>query len=216
MERIIRKTIKRAKNDLRIIPLGGLGEVGRNMMLLEYQKSILIIDAGLKFPEENMPGIDYIIPNTEYLKNRKKDVLGIVFTHGHYDHIGAFPYLVSRIYKKNLKIFASPLTRGIILKRQEEFRGYPKPKITEVKNGSKIKLGQFQIEFFRQNHNIPDNLGLFIETPIGNILHTSDFKFDPHPINDLPSDFKKLDNFGKRKVLLMLSDSTGAEEEGHS
>ncbi len=210
------RSTRRTKNDLRIIPLGGLGEVGRNMMLLEYQKSILIIDAGLRFPEEDMPGIDYIIPNIEYLKNRKKDVLGIVFTHGHYDHIGAFPYLVSHIYKKNLKVFASPLTRGIILKRQEEFHGYPKPKITEVKNGSKVKLGQFQIEFFRQNHNIPDNLGLFIETPIGNILHTSDFKFDPHPINDLPSDFKKLDDFGKRKVLLMLSDSTGAEEQGHS
>jgi len=210
------KPIKKTKNDLRIIPLGGLGEVGRNMTLLEYQKNILIIDVGLRFPEENMPGIDYIIPNTQYLKNRKKDVVGIVFTHGHYDHIGAFPYLISQIYKKNLKIFASPLTRGIILKRQEEFKGYPKPKITEVKSGSKINLGPFKIEFFRQNHNIPDNLGLFIETPIGNILHTSDFKFDSHPINDLPTDFKKLNDFGKRKVLLLMSDSTGAEEEGHS
>ncbi len=217
MEKIMRnKTTTRTKNDLRIIPLGGLGEVGRNMTLLEYKKSILIIDVGLRFPEEDMPGIDYIIPNIEYLKKRKEDVLGIVFSHGHYDHIGAFPYILSYIFKKNLKVFASPLTRGIILKRQEEFKGYPKPKITEVKNGSKINLGQFKIEFFRQNHNIPDNLGLFIETPVGNIVYTSDFKFDPHPINDLPTDFKKLKSFGERKVLLMMSDSTGAEEEGHS
>lgn len=218
MERIIRKTeaIKRTKNELRIIPLGGLGEVGRNMTLLEYRKNILIIDVGLRFPGEDMPGIDYIIPNIEYLKGRKKDVLGIVFTHGHYDHIGAFPYIIGHIFKKNLKIFASPLTRGIILKRQEEFKGCPKPKITEVKNGSKIILGDFKVEFFRQNHNIPDNLGLFIETPVGNIMHTSDFKFDPHPINDLPTDFEKLKDFGRRNVLLMMSDSTGAEEEGHS
>ncbi|GAI14275.1 unnamed protein product, partial [marine sediment metagenome] len=190
--------------------------VGRNMTLLEYGKNIIIIDVGLRFPEENMPGIDFIIPNFEYLKKRKNDILGVVFTHGHYDHIGAFPYIIEHIYRKNLKIFASPLTKGIILKRQEEFSKQSKLKIEEVKNGSKIRLGQFKIEFFRQNHNIPDNLGLFIETPVGNILHTSDFKFDPHPMNDLPTDFKKLNSFGKRNVLLMLSDSTGAEEEGHS
>ena len=216
MEKTIQKTTKRSSNSLRIIPLGGLGEIGRNMTLLEYGKNIMIIDVGLRFPEENMPGIDFIIPNFEYLKKRKNDILGVVFTHGHYDHIGAFPYIIEHIYKKNLKIFASPLTKGIILKRQEEFSKQPKLKIEEVKNGSKIRLGQFKIEFFRQNHNIPDNLGLFIETPVGNILHTSDFKFDPHPMNDLPTDFKKLNSFGKRNVLLMLSDSTGAEEEGHS
>lgn len=209
------KKSKKTEN-LRIIPLGGLGEVGRNMTLLEYKRSILIIDAGFRLPEEDMPGIDYIIPNTEYLKKRKNDVLGIVFTHGHYDHIGALPYLIKKIYKKNLKIFASPLTKGIILKRQEDFPDQPKLKINEVKDGSKIALGQFKIEFFKQNHNIPDNLGLFIETPIGNILHTSDFKFDPHPVNDRPTDFRKLREIGKRKILLMLSDSTGAEEEGRS
>ncbi len=216
MEKTIQKTTKRSTNSLRIIPLGGLGEVGRNMTLLEYGKNIIIIDVGLRFPEENMPGIDFIIPNFEYLKKRKNDILGIVFTHGHYDHIGAFPYIIEHIWRKNLKIFAGPLTKGIILKRQGEFSKQPKLKIEEVKNGSKIKLGQFKVEFFRQNHNIPDNLGLFIETPVGNILHTSDFKFDPHPMNDLPTDFKKLNSFGKRNVLLMLSDSTGAEEEGHS
>ena len=203
-------------DNLRIIPLGGLGEVGRNMCLLEYKKKILIIDVGFRMPEENMPGIDYIIPNITYLKKRKNDVVGIVFTHGHYDHIGAMPYLIEKIYKKDLKIFASPLAKGIILKRQEEFPKQPKLKINTVKNGSKINLGYFKIEFFRQNHNIPDNLGLFIETPVGNILHTSDFKFDQNPVNDLPTDFNKLKGFGKRNVLLMLSDSTSAEDEGHS
>ncbi len=207
-----RKPIK-TKN-LRIIPFGGLGEVGRNMMLLEYEKKILIIDVGFRLPEEGMPGIDYIIPNANYLKGREKDILGIVFTHGHYDHIGAIPYLIEKL--KNPKMFASPLTRGIILKRQGDFPNLPKLEINKVKDGSKIQLGPFRIEFFRINHNIPDNLGLFIETPIGNILHTSDFKFDPAPINDLPPNFQKLRNFSKRKVLLLMSDSTGAEEIGHS
>jgi ribonuclease J len=204
------------QSNLFIIPLGGMGEVGRNMTLLEYKKKILIIDVGFRMPEEDMPGVDFIIPNTEYLKKRKKDILGIVFTHGHYDHIGAIPYIIEKIFKKNLKIFASPLTKGIILKRQEEFPNQPKLNINEVKDGSKIRLEHFKIEFFRQNHNIPDNLGLFIETPVGNILHTSDFKFDKNPINDLPTNFNKLRNIGKRKILLMMSDSTGAEEEGHS
>ncbi len=213
---MITTTTTTTKQNLRIIPLGGLGEVGRNMMLLEYQGKILIIDMGFRMPGEDMPGIDYIIPNISCLRNRKKDILGIVFTHGHYDHIGAVPYLIDKIWHPNLEIYASPLTRGIILKRQEDFLNSPALNINEVKNGSKIKMGPFKIEFFRQNHNIPDNLGLFIETPIGNIVHTSDFKFDTNPINDLPTDFKKLKTIADRKILLLFSDSTGAEEENHS
>jgi len=201
-------------NNLRIIPLGGLGEVGRNMMLLEYKGKILIIDIGLRFPEENMLGIDYIIPNIEYLKNKEKNILGVAVTHGHYDHIGAIPNLIEKI--GNPPIFTSSLTQGIILKRQEEFPNLPKLDINVVKDDSKIKLGPFNIEFFRQNHNIPGTLGLFIKTPIGNIVHTSDFKFDKNPLNDLPTDFKKLRRIGGQGVLLLMSDSTGAEEEGHS
>ncbi|MBU0476861.1 ribonuclease J [Patescibacteria group bacterium] len=207
---------KPEQENLKIIPLGGLGEVGRNMTLFEWQEQILIIDMGFRMPEEDTPGIDYIIPNSSYLAGKEKNVLGIVFTHGHYDHIGAIPYLIGKIWRPNLPIFASPLTRGIILKRQQDFPNLPELEIEEVKDGSIIKLGSFRIELFRQNHNIPDNLGLFIETPVGNILHTSDFKFDSHPVNDLPTDFKKLQSFGKRKVLLLMSDSTGAEETGHS
>ena len=206
----------KAKQNLRIIPLGGLGEVGRNMMLLEWQEKVLICDMGLRMPEEDMPGIDYIVPNISYLKGKEKNILGVVFTHGHYDHIGAIPYLIEKIWHPNLEIFASPLTRGIILKRQGDFSNLPRLDITEVKSGSKIRLGPFRIEFFRQNHNIPDNLGLLIETPVGDILHTSDFKFDSHPVNDLPTDFQKLYSLAKRKILLLLSDSTGAEEDGHS
>ena len=209
------RTMKIQKN-LRIIPLGGLGEVGRNMTLLEYQREILIIDMGFRMPEEDMLGIDYIVPNIEYLKGKQKNILGIVFTHGHYDHIGAVPYLIEKIWRPNLELYASPLTRGIILKRQGDFPLQPKLEIDEVKDGSEIKLGPFKVLFFRQNHNIPDDLGLFIETPVGNILHTSDFKFDPAPVNDLPTNFEKLRDLAKRKILLLLSDSTGAEAEGHS
>jgi len=211
--------MKTKQNNLKIIPLGGLGEVGRNMTLFEYQQKILIIDMGFRFPEEDMPGIDYIVPNVSYLKKKVKNVLGVVFTHGHYDHIGAVPYIIKNIWNSSRHhppMFASPLTKGIILKRQEDFPEQPRLNIKEIKNGSQIKLGPFQIESFRQNHNIPDNLGLFIKTPVGNIVHTSDFKFDQNPVNDLPTDFKKLKNIAKRNVLLLMSDSTGAEEEGHS
>jgi len=208
----MKKTQK--QSSLRIINLGGLGEVGRNMMLLEWQEKILIIDMGFRMPEEDMPGIDYIIPNIAYLRGKEKNVLGVVFTHGHYDHIGAVPYIAEKLHYPRL--FASPLTRGIILRRQEDFSFQKKLDITTVKNGSRIQLGPFNVEFFRQNHNIPDNLGLFIQTPIGNILHTSDFKFDDSPVNDLPTDFKKLRSFADRKVLLLMCDSTGAEEENHS
>ncbi len=203
-------------NNLRLIPLGGLGEVGRNMTLLEAQGKILILDIGFRMPEEDMPGIDYIVPNVGYLNGKQKSIVGVVFTHGHYDHIGAIPYLLPKIWHPHLEFYASPLTRGIILRRQEDFPHQPPLKINEVKDGSKIKLGPFQIEFFRQNHNIPDNLGLFIQTPVGNILHTSDFKFDQSPVNDLPTNFEKLKSLGRRGILLLMSDSTGAEEENHS
>jgi ribonuclease J len=204
------------KDFLKIIPLGGLGEVGRNMMLLEWKGEILIVDMGFRLPEEDMPGVDYIIPNVEYLKDKKDKILGVVFTHGHYDHIGAVPYLMPKLWKPNLTFFASPLTRGIILKRQEDFPEQPKLKIKEVYDKSKIKIGPFSIEFVKMNHNIPDNFGLFIETPVGNIFHTSDFKFDKNPVNDTPTDFKRLKEISKRKILLLMSDSTDAEEEGHS
>ena len=205
--------MKQKIENLKIIPLGGLGEVGRNMMLFEYKEKILIIDMGFRMPEEDMPGIDCIIPNISYLKGKEKNIVGLVITHGHYDHIGAIPYSLEKI--GNPQIYTGALTRGIILKRQEDFT-QSKLNIHIVKNGDRIDLSPFKVEFFRQNHSIPDNFGLFISTPVGNIVHTSDFKFDQSPVNDLPTDFKKLEEFSKRNVLLLLSDSTGAEDEGHS
>ncbi|MFA5387880.1 MAG: ribonuclease J [Candidatus Paceibacterota bacterium] len=201
---------------LRIIPLGGLGEVGRNMTILEYGNSALIMDMGFRMPEEDMPGVDYIIPNISYFRGYKKNILGVLFTHGHYDHIGAIPYLIYRFPFYKYPFFASEMTKAIIQKRQEEFPSQPKLDIETIKDGSKIKLGPFNVEFFRQNHNIPDNMGIFINTPIGNIVNTSDFKFDQHPVNEPATNFKKLEEIGRRGILLLMSDSTGAEEEGHS
>jgi len=209
------KTQKSIQKSLKVIPLGGLGEVGKNMTLLEYDNKILIIDMGLKFPGEGSPGIDYIIPNTSYLEKRKKDIVGIVITHGHYDHIGAIPYLIEKV-DKNTQIFAGGLAKGIILRRHEEFPGKQKLNINKIKNGDKISLKPFDIEFVRMNHNIPDNFGLFIQTPVGNIFFTSDFKFDKNPVNEPATDFQKLKSIGEKGVVLLMSDSTGAEEEGFS
>lgn len=199
---------------LRVGFLGGLGEVGRNMMFLDWEGKILLVDMGLRFPEEDMPGIDFLIPNVKSLQERKKDIVGTVFTHGHYDHIGAVPYLADKL--GNPPLYASGLTRGIIMKRQEEFPKKPRLICEEVKEGSKVKLPPFEVEFFHQNHNIMDNMGLRIKTPMGYVVHTSDFKFDSHPVNDTPTDFARLKRMGEEGVLLLMSDSTGAEEEGHS
>ena len=203
------------QNTIKIVPLGGLGEVGRNMMCLEAQGKILIIDMGLRMPEEDMPGVDFIIPNISYLKGRERDIMGAIFTHGHYDHIGSIPYLIDRLGVR-LPLFAAGLTRAIIIRRQDDFPHLPKLNITQVKDGDSVKLGPFTVEFFRQNHNIFDSMGLFISTPAGNIIHTSDFKFDETPVYDLPTNFKKFEEMGRRGVLLLMSDSTGAEEQSHS
>jgi len=199
---------------LKIIPLGGLGEVGRNMTILEYEDKIIIIDMGLGFPELDMPGIDFTVPNTKYLEDKKNKILGVFFTHGHYDHIGAVPYLIGKI--GNPPLFASPLTTAIIKKRQTDFPNAPKLNIKVVKEEEVIKLNPFEVSFFHVNHNIPDDYAIKVETPIGTIIYTSDFKFDPHPVNDRPTDLEQLKRFGDEGILLLLEDSTGAEEEGHS
>jgi len=204
----------KSQQALRLIPLGGLGEVGRNMMLIECQEDIIIVDIGFRMPEEDMPGIDYIIPNISYLKGKEKKIMGILATHGHYDHIGAIPYFISKL--GNPPIYAGGMAKAIILRRQEDFSNQPKLRIIDVKDGSRFSMGSFSVEAFRQNHNIPDNFGYVIKTPIGNIVHTSDFKFDSAPVNDLPTDFKRLKSIGDEGVLLLMTDSTNAEEPGHS
>lgn len=199
---------------VRIIPLGGMEEVGQNMMAFEYKQDIIIVDMGFQFPDENTPGIDYIIPDTTYLQEKKNNIRGVFITHGHYDHIGGIPYIINKI--GNPPIFGTPLIRGIILKRHEEFPHLPALNIKEINEKSCIKLGNFTVEFFRQNHNIPDCVGLVINTPVGTLVHTGDFKFDETPVYDKPTDFKRLEEISKKGVLLLMSDSTDAEIPGKS
>lgn len=201
------------KNKLRIIPLGGLGEVGKNMTVFEYGNEIVIVDMGLQFPEEDMPGIDYIIPNIEYLRGKEKNIKGVFITHGHYDHIGAIPHLMPKL--GNPPMFGSALTAGIIQKRQED---YPNSnvKINVVDYDSKINLGSFKVEFFHVNHNIPGVLGMVIHTPEGIVVHTGDFKFDHSPVADKPADIGRIAQIGNKNVLALMSDSTAAEVPGYS
>ncbi|MFH0854076.1 MAG: ribonuclease J [bacterium] len=198
---------------LRVIPLGGMEEVGRNCMLFEYEKDIIIIDMGLQFPEEDMPGIDYIIPNVEYLKGKEKNIKGVIITHGHYDHIGGIPHIMGKI--GNPTIYTAKLTAGMIKKRQEEFLDASPLRIQLIDEYSRIQLGKFDVEFFRVNHNIPDSFGVVIHTPIGTVVHTGDFKIDHSPVNDMPADINRIAQFGSRNVLALFSDSTDAEHPGY-
>lgn len=201
------------KPKLRIIPLGGLGEVGRNMTVFEYGQDIIIVDIGLQFPEEDMPGIDYIIPNIEYLKGKEKRIKGVFITHGHYDHIGGIPHLVPKLGSPT--VYASALTAGIIKKRQED---YPKSKlkISLVNYDSRINLGNFKVEFFHVNHTIPGVLGIVIHTPEGIVVTTGDFKFDHSPVADKPADIGRIAQIGTKNVLALMSDSTSVETPGYS
>lgn len=212
--------IEPENENLKIVPLGGLGEVGRNMMVLEYKDDIVIIDMGVRFREEDMPGIDYIIPNIAYLKGKEKYIRGIIITHGHFDHTGAIPYIIDKL--GNPPIYTTPLTKMMILKRHEEFPNLPKLEIhTVIKEFThevqKFNLGTyFSVEPFHVNHTIPDSVGLAISTPVGTILHTCDFKFDFTPVGDYPTDLNVYSNIGAKGVLALLSDSTGSEQPGHT
>ncbi|MDO8560742.1 MAG: ribonuclease J [bacterium] len=198
---------------LKFIPLGGCGEVTRSMYIYEYKDDIVIVDMGLQWPEEDMPGIDYLIPNVSYLIPKRKNIRGVIITHGHYDHIGAIAHLLEPLGYP--PIYTTALTRGMILKRQEDFPGIGKPKIQMVTTESKLKLGAFDVEFFHVNHNIPDSVGVFLKTPGGSVVHTGDWKFDHSPVNERPADIGRLRDIGKQGVLLLVSDSTDAEMEGH-
>jgi len=198
---------------LRVMVLGGLEEVGRNMSVLEFGNDIIIIDMGLQFPEENMPGIDYIIPDITYLKGKLNKIRGVIITHGHYDHIGAISHLMPEL--GNPPLYTAKLTAGLIKKRHEEYRQPPLDIRVVDPDTDKIQLGQFEVEFFRVNHNIPDSFGVVMNTPIGAIVHTGDFKVDLSPINDKPIDLNKIALIGARGVLALMADSTDAEHRGH-
>ncbi|KKR06544.1 MAG: RNA-metabolising metallo-beta-lactamase [Parcubacteria group bacterium GW2011_GWC2_39_14] len=198
---------------LRIMCLGGLEEVGRNMTLLEYGDDIVIVDMGLQFPEENMPGIDYIIPDITYLKDKIKKIRGVIITHGHYDHIGAISHLIPALGSPT--IYTAALTAEIIKRRHEEYK-LPMLNIQKIDpDVDKITLGSFNIEFFRVNHNIPDSFGVVFNTPVGTVVHTGDFKIDFNPINDKPMDLNNVAMIGSRGVLALLSDSTDAPHSGY-
>ncbi len=200
------------KGILKFIPLGGCGEVTRSCYIYEYEDDIVIVDMGFQFAEEDMPGIDYIIPNVSYLKPKKKNIRGIVITHGHLDHIGAIPHLLEPL--GNPPIYATALARGIILKRHEEFPHSPKPHIEIITPDSKLKLGKFNVEFFHVNHNIPGSVGVYLKTPVGNVVHTGDWKFDHTPVNEQPADVKRMREMADEGVMLLVSDSTDAAMPG--
>lgn len=202
------------KDVLKFVPLGGLEEVGRNMMFFEYGDEIVIIDVGIQFPEEETPGIDYIIPNVNYLQPRKDKIKGIILTHGHYDHIGAIPYLAEKL--GNPTIYCTELTKHIVLKRQEEFPNAPKLDIETVKNWDEVKISEhFSAQFFGVEHNIPDTTGVILKTPVGNIVHFADFKIG-YDAKGNPERLEEFEKVGKQKILALLLDSTNAEEPGQS
>ena len=200
---------------LKIVHLGGLGEVGRNMSAIQYDDEIILIDAGVRFPETDMPGIDFIIPNTDYLNDKKHLIKAMFFSHGHMDHIGAMPYVLDKIGDPD--IYAAPLTRAILMKRLSEFKDRKIPTIDEVKAGDVIRVSdKLSVELLRINHSIPDDLAIVIHTPVGKVMPTSDFKFDENPVNDKPADIERMKQLSEEGVLVLMSDSTGAEVEGHS
>lgn len=199
---------------LRLAALGGLEEVGRNCMFFEYKNEIVILDLGLQFPEEETPGVDYIIPNITYLIERKKNIRALIITHAHYDHLGAIPYLIGRL--GNPPIYTAALTKELILKRQDDFPNAPKLNIQVVKHGDSVKLSNyFEAKFFEVSHTIPDNIGVLLKTPVGNLAHFSDFRID-YDKNDDPVNIEDFKNLAKEKVHLLLLDSTRSEEPGRS
>ena len=197
---------------LKVIPLGGLGEIGKNMMVLEYNDEAVIIDCGVMFPREEHVGVDIIIPNFEYLK-KIKTISGILITHGHEDHIGALPYILKEF---DIPVYCSLLTKGLILNKLKERKINKGNDIHLIEAAEEIKLGQFTFEFFQVAHSIPDAGGYIIKTPVGNVVHTGDFKIDVHPIMNQFTDINRLKKLGKSGVKLLLADSTYAEIPGHT
>ncbi|MFC2033113.1 ribonuclease J [Chloroflexota bacterium] len=201
------------KSKLKIIPLGGLGEIGKNMMVVEFEGDIIIIDAGLMFPEEEMLGIDLVIPDFSYLLEKRERIKGIVITHGHEDHVGALAYLLPQI---NVPVYSTKLTQGLIRVKLKERKALQGVELVAVEPGEVITLGKFKVEFYPVCHSIPDAAGLIIHTPLGIIVHSGDFKIDYTPVNGKPTDLSRLAQLGAEGVLLLLSDSTYAELSGYT
>ncbi|MBR74702.1 MAG: ribonuclease J [Dehalococcoidaceae bacterium] len=200
------------KDSMKVIPLGGLGEIGKNMMVFEYNNEAVIVDCGVMFPREEHVGVDVIIPNFEYLR-ALKNINGILITHGHEDHIGGLPYILKEF---DIPVYCSLLTKGLILNKLKERKINKSNDIHLIEAGQEVKLGIFSFEFFQVAHSIPDAGGYIIKTPIGNIVHTGDFKIDVHPIMNQYTDINRLKKLGKEGVKLLLADSTYSEIPGHT
>ena len=196
---------------LKFIPLGGLGEIGKNMYAVEYGDDIIVVDCGLMFPDQELPGIDYIVPDISYLEANREKVLGIIITHGHEDHTGALPFVLPRL---NVPLYGTRLTLGLIGNKLKEDQPTLKTHMNEVKAGDVIRIGPFSVRFIAVSHSIPDAVALSIETPLGRIVHTGDFKLDSTPIDGRVTDYGAFAEEGDKGVLLLASDSTNAERKG--
>ena len=211
-----RKNIKEKgifkKSKLKIIPLGGLHEVGKNITAFEYEDEIIVVDCGLSFPEDDMLGIDLVIPDISYLVKNQEKIKGLIITHGHEDHIGGIPYLLKQI---NIPIYAPRLAVGLIKNKLEEHKLLRSTKLVEVAQGQTLTFGKnFKVEFIRSTHSIPDSVILAITTPVGTILHTGDFKMDYTPIDGKMMDLGRIAELGNQGILALMSDSTNAERKG--
>ncbi len=212
MEDIVTSESK-AGQTLSIIPLGGLGEIGLNMMLLRFGEEIIVIDAGLMFPEEEMLGVDIVIPDITYLRENKEKVLGLFLTHGHEDHIGAIPYILKEM---NIPIYGTALTLGLLSAKLKEHNLESEAILTPVRPREVVKLGPFEVEFIRITHSIVDGVGFGITTPVGRIVHTGDFKVDHTPVDGELLDFHRFSYYGDQGTLALLSDSTNSERKGYN
>lgn len=204
--------MSKTQHKVNIIPLGGLGEIGKNMTAFRYGDDIILVDAGLMFPEEDMLGIDLVIPDITYLLENKDKVRAIFLTHGHEDHIGALPYVMKQI---NVPVYGTALTLGILQGRLKE-NGVSADNCHVIKPGDKISAGAFKLGFMRVNHSIPDAIALAIRTPVGLIIHTGDFKFDQTPVDGQVTEFNRFAEYGDEGVLLLMADSTNAERPGYT
>lgn len=204
---------KKNTDVLSIFALGGVGEIGKNMYVVQYADDIVVIDAGLKFPEEEMLGIDIVIPDITYLVENRDKVRGILITHGHEDHIGGLPYVLKSL---NVPVYGTKLTLGLIESKLKEAGLLGETKRILINGDSEVKLGSMKASFFRTNHSIPDSVGICLETPEGIVVHTGDFKFDQTPVNEQYADVHKMAEIGRKGVLVLLSDSTNAERPGYT
>lgn len=200
------------QNKLKIIPLGGVSEIGKNMTVVEFGKDLIIVDSGLTFPDDNMPGVDLVIPDTDYLEKNKEKIRGIVVTHGHEDHIGAIPYILRNF---DVPVYGTKLTIGLIKAKLNE-HGLSKKNLKIVEKGSSIKLGIFSVEFIQASHSIPDSVSFAITTPVGVIFFTGDFKIDFTPIDGDVMDLTRIAELGKKGVLVLLAESTNVERPGYT